>query len=372
MATNKDWFEKPTEESLVKREIVTKYFNAWSRIMLVKSKYKLAYVDLFSGPGRYEDGTPSTPLMILEKAIGDISLRSRLITIFNDVEPQYSDSLRREIRNLKDAESLTFQPQVNNIQIAGDILKSLENSSYPTLFFLDPWGYKGLSLKLIGSAIKKWGCDCIFFFNYNRVLMGISNKIVHEHMNELFGIETTRHLNSKVMNTSRASEKEDIVMAEMADGLRKMGGKYIVPFRFKNIKGTKTSHYIIFVSKNKIAYKIMKEIMADMSSLKDQGVGSFTFCGIEERQLRLFEYSQPLDELEDMLLRDLSGKVMTVEEIFYEHSIGTPYTLKNYKDILKKLEAKNKINVKLPKGRISRIKNTLPDDLIIEFPRWGD
>jgi Protein of unknown function (DUF5131) len=56
----------------------------------------------------------------------------------------------------------------------------------PTLFFVDPWGYKGLTLQLINSVSKDWGCDAIIFFNYNRLNMGLSNLAVDEHMSALF------------------------------------------------------------------------------------------------------------------------------------------------------------------------------------------
>lgn len=45
---------------------------------------KIAYLDLFAGPGRYKDGTKSTPLLILEKAIQDDAMSQMLVTIFND------------------------------------------------------------------------------------------------------------------------------------------------------------------------------------------------------------------------------------------------------------------------------------------------
>ena len=59
----------------------------------------------------------------------------------------------------------------------------------PTFFFVDPWGYKGLSLRLINSVLKDWGCDCVFFFNYNRINMGLGNDAVEKHMDALFGKE---------------------------------------------------------------------------------------------------------------------------------------------------------------------------------------
>lgn len=43
---------------------------------------KIAYLDLFAGPGRYKDGTKSTPLLILEKTIQDEMMSEMLVTVF--------------------------------------------------------------------------------------------------------------------------------------------------------------------------------------------------------------------------------------------------------------------------------------------------
>ena len=69
-------------------------------------------------------------------------------------------------------------------EVGKEIVKMFEQMRLvPTLFFVDPWGYKGLSLSLINSVLKNWGCDCIIFFNYNRINMGLHNEAVEEHMN---------------------------------------------------------------------------------------------------------------------------------------------------------------------------------------------
>ena len=69
------FFEKQKEQSLIKSTIVAKYFDVWANVIVCTQKrypqhaQKLAYIDLFAGPGRYSDGTQSTPLKILTNAI---------------------------------------------------------------------------------------------------------------------------------------------------------------------------------------------------------------------------------------------------------------------------------------------------------------
>ena len=83
-----NFFTEQKEQSLVKATIVEKYFVAWAKIMtsvvrdLPPDKQKIAYVDLFAGPGCYKDGSKSTPIKILEKAIADPNFAKMLLTLF--------------------------------------------------------------------------------------------------------------------------------------------------------------------------------------------------------------------------------------------------------------------------------------------------
>ena len=63
--SNEEFFEEPLEQSRVKARIVSAYVITFSRIL---SDYQRSagkspvvdYIDLFSGPGSYGDGTAST------------------------------------------------------------------------------------------------------------------------------------------------------------------------------------------------------------------------------------------------------------------------------------------------------------------------
>ena len=185
------FFAESSEQSQIKAEIVAKYFWAWAKVIIsAKIKRdikKIAYIDLFAGPGRYKDGAKSTPIFVLERAARDPNMREMLVTIFNDVDSTNTQSLQNAIDSIWNIDSLEYKPLVHNEEVGEEIVKMFEQMHLiPTLFFVDPWGYKGLSLRLINSVLKNWGCDCIFFFNYNRINMGLHNKTVKEHMDALF------------------------------------------------------------------------------------------------------------------------------------------------------------------------------------------
>ena len=141
------FFEQRTEESAVKAQIVDKYYRAWAKIMAPRARgNKIGYVDLFSGPGRYRDGSASVPLIVLETAINDPMLRDRLVTIFNDRDVNNSQTLKAEIAKLPGINTLRYRPVIMTEIVGQKIIDSMKGSLIPTLSFIDPWGYKGLSL----------------------------------------------------------------------------------------------------------------------------------------------------------------------------------------------------------------------------------
>lgn len=375
-ATTADFFDETSEQSAVKAAIVAKYFWAWAKIIIPTAKQhggKIAYIDLFAGPGRYKDGTKSTPLLVLEKSIADSDLREMLVSVFTDADPDNTRSLQAAIDALPAIDTLKHRPQVNSYKVGADIVKSLESMRLvPTLFFVDPWGYKGLSLRLVNSVLKDWGCDCIFFFNYNRINMGLANPAVVEHMNALFGEERADALRERLGRMSPA-DRELTIVEELVAALKEMGGKFVLPFSFKNASGQRTSHHLIFVTKHFKGYEVMKGIMAGESSSSDEGVPSFTFSPADVRFPTLFELSRPLDDLRARLLRHFAGQRLTVRDIYVRHSVGTPYVERNYKDALKQLEAESRIQADPPAERRPKRKGevTFSDRVYITFPKAG-
>jgi three-Cys-motif partner protein len=359
----KKFFDESKDQSEVKTAIVTKYFGAWAKVMIPRAKRganKIAYIDLFAGPGRYKDGSKSTPLILLENAIEDEKMRAMLVTVFNDANADYSRSLEKAISSLPGIETLKYPPQVLHFEVGNQIAAKFQQMRLvPTLFFVDPWGYKGLSLNLVRSVLKDWGCDCIFFFNYNRINMGLSNDQVGKHMDALFTQSRANTLRAK-LKTLGPYERELTIVEELVEALQDIGGRYVLPFRFKNDQGNRTSHHLIFVSKNVLGY-----------SRLEQGVPTFEYNPADHRFPMLFELFRPLEDLTDMLLTDFAGQTLSMKEVYEKHHVGRRYIKPNYKDALRQLEAQGSIITQPPaKSRPKRSGSvTFADHVKVSFPR---
>jgi len=325
---NSEFFEESREQSRVKSRIVAKYFSAWAQVIVSASKgrqNRIAYMDLFAGPGKYKDDTPSTPVLVLQHAIKNARLRRMLVTVFNDKIPEFAQSLKDVISSIPGIETLKFPPQVKNLEVGQKIVDAFEETRLiPTLLFVDPWGYKGLSVALIVSVLRNWGCDCIFFFNYNRVNAGLNNEFVREHMDDLFGEQRAQTIRQKLAGLE-PEEREALIIEELSLALNEMGIAYVLPFTFKTEQGNRTSHHLIFASKHFKGYEIMKEIMAKESSEQDQGIASFGYYPATKKHQLLFEFLRPLSDLEELLFASFRGESLPMREIYMRHNVGKPF-----------------------------------------------
>jgi three-Cys-motif partner protein len=149
-------FDESQEQPQIKAETAAKRFWAWSKVIMPSQKRrggKIAYIDLFAGPGRYRDGTTSTPILILEQAIRDPDMRDMLVTLFNDEDSSSTQAPGQAIASIPNIASLRHSPDLRNAEVGKEFVKMFEQKRLvPTLFLVDPWGYKGLSLRLIDSV----------------------------------------------------------------------------------------------------------------------------------------------------------------------------------------------------------------------------
>lgn len=359
-------FEEQREQSAIKTEIVTKYFNAWASI-LSKRNYKIAYIDLFAGPGIYDDGSKSTPIYITENILNNSSFAQKTILYFNEKNNEYYYRLMENINSIPGISSLRYRPIFHNLEIDYSTPVNFMRQKIPSFCFFDPAGYKGLSLELIRSFGKDYGTDIIFFFNYNDINRAITNPKVTSDMIYLFGEQHYKSLLKNLQNQS-GQNRESIVINEMSEAIRDTGIKHVLPFRFKFSGRERTSHYLIFASKSPIGFSIMKDIMYNIGERDFNGIGKFEFIPSCDKahyqQLDIIDfYNTPFENFKQYLCQKFSNTHIKVKDLIDEDITNTKFVRKQYKDALKQLENEGLITC-LPKDRR---KNTMGDNVYVFF-----
>ena len=329
----------------------------------------MGYIDLYSGPGIYDDGSESTPILILRRVIASPSLRNKFVFYLNNKDPENCYKLRQNISQLDGISSLQFNPLISNEEITYETPPKFNFPKIPCFCFLDPAGYNGLSLNLLEVFGKDFGTDLIFFFNYNDINRALSNPKVAINMEQLFGRKHYYLLIDKIKNQS-GQNRESIIVNEMSEALHDIGLRYTLPFRFKFEKKERTSHYIIFASKNITGFNIMKEIMVKIGETDYNGIGQFEFIPSCDKsssiQLSIIDlFNIPFETFKDNLCKRYFGKTYTMKSLYNTDSPNTRFISRQYKQALIELELEGRITCDKPYAK--RRKNTFSDNTVINF-----
>jgi three-Cys-motif partner protein len=236
-----DFFAQQKVHSRIKAAIVGEYFDVWANVILPTVKRRnslMSYVDLFAGKGRYDDGEPSTPLIILKKAIAHPGLRKHLTTEFNDADPATAAALREAVANLPGIDILEHSPKITSYEVSQDTVDRFKYGRlHPTLLFADPFGFKGLSLQLIKATLSNWGCDCIFFFNFNSINRWITAEIVKDHIDRLFGIDGADELRA-ILPSLPPAQREARIVDTLRNSIKALTYRLFIPSRSKMLGAT--------------------------------------------------------------------------------------------------------------------------------------
>ncbi len=368
MSTDEFFVECETQ-SKIKIRIASNFWQAWANILtLRRHANRVGYVDLYSGPGKYDDGTKCTCIEVLERAIAHPRLPSMLMTLLNDVNPDYFQRLTDLVGSLPGIDTLKFPPGILNEDVASgkftDYFARIK--TIPMFVFLDPWGIKGMTLDLIASLIKDWGSDCAFFFNFTFIRRALDNPRSQHHVDALFGHERANRLRAEIPRLDTRGQ-EVLILKELEGALGDLGYPFIHSFRFFD-NDANLSHHLVYVCKIPLGYEIMKEIMAPESTGTDrhQGVPNYEYHPIDAIYEPLFHVSHPFDTLLDELPQVFAGRTLSMVDVYHDHNLGTPYIKANYKKALIQLENMRRITA--DPAAVNRRADTMADNVLLTFP----
>jgi three-Cys-motif partner protein len=378
-----DFFHnEQTAASAIKTKIVVDYFIQWARIVanVVRKNPtpSLRYVDLFAGPGRFGDGAPSTPLLIVEHAIKTPDLCSWLTCHFNDVDPDHIEKLKKNIKALPSIEKLTNQPRVRVGEIDEKLVAAFaKRNQAPSFSFIDPFGYKGLSLKLVEALVGGWGSDIVLFFSYDSINRALTNKHVTEHVDALFGKKRADELRAAAKEVATSPEREELLIEKFIEAVNEdLGYDFVIPYVFEKEKKDRTSHYLIFISKDKRGFSIMKEIMYAQSDDRTQGVARFGYVREVSRKRTplLALMNTPLEDFKKQLCEEFAGQNADRKTLRDQFDTLHPRNLfveKNWRDALSQLEVEGKVTCVPPRSerRVQKGEFTFGPNTVVAFPK---
>jgi three-Cys-motif partner protein len=265
MKQNNDFFVEQSSNSEVKMQIVLAVFKLWLKDK--KTKKSLSYIDLFSGPGTYDDGTFSTPVCILQEICAMKSVAQKFNIILNDRSAAYMAKLRRTIMNIRNANF--FKTLLTSTRDAcKEILKIKSDGN--CFIFLDPWGWKGMNRNHINSTLQNKNCEIALLFSFNQFNRFVNFDKIGGIFDDLFDVRTLREIR-KFCATNPKYKKEKFILEKFVEIITKnCPDCHCLPFKFKIERSSKTSHYLIFIIRDEKRFKTAQRELKRFSNYEDE------------------------------------------------------------------------------------------------------
>ena len=370
--TTDEFFAEQKEKSKVKSLIVSDFFSRYLPIITnsVGVNKTVYYIDLFAGPGYFNNGEKSTPILIMDildkyetSKIPDVRL------ILNDQNVGYYRKLSVSVIGHPAYGKLAVKPEIYNRSASQIDLNRYIQKGVPVFSFIDPWGYVDVSYEQLWTLVKNVGSDNILFFNTNRISEDMGKSPSEKHMNNLFGMEFH---NAQTICTAGCHQKVKMekLLVCFSKNLYQVAKEkstkidfFILPFSFESEQKELVSHYIIFITKNHRAISEMKKVMLKHNNSTN---GKFGFDAKDVDKLTFFRREDDVSLLANAIIKDmftnyrqlldiawdLESLLKAMDRYYMLHQyVVTPVALSELKEIIQKLYEKGYIELTHTAGK---------------------
>ncbi|WP_303849912.1 three-Cys-motif partner protein TcmP [Seleniivibrio woodruffii] len=375
--TSDEFFQSKTTSSSIKTKIVTDYYSSWIEKMMNSAKSSpnknfhethFGYIDLYAGAGAYKDGSHGTAMSIMSKIVQSEQQRNCVEAIFNDSHKASIESLSGCVGNICSNLNFRYPPQFTNQKVDVTLVNNIfKRCNFPTLLFLDPFGYKGLSLESIRTGIEEFGSDCFIFFNYVGVIRALRLKNSDSNLAPLFG---DSYISIKQQEQCLSQhQKQNLIVESFKKELTKLFPKtYVSHFRFLSKKANCTQHYLFHITKSEVGYLLFKDIIRKINS-DSNGFPIYEYNPRANNNAVDNYITNRKEDLACDLLSDFKGEKITFNKLFKQHHIKTNYCRTNYCDTIKYMVKNKRINLsEIKSDGTPRGKAFCEDAVVILFP----
>ena len=383
MATNKEttnFFASQTRSSRIKANIVSEYFPKYCKIILQYPQNQIRYLDLFAGPGVYEDGNLSTPILVAKACASDPVLANTVRLIFNDNE--HCEALKANFEKYFNSMAFKYEPIFGNKTVGEDqgiksylAKKTSVNGKnpYPTLLFVDPFGYKGIDTKVLAEFLQNWGNEIFLFVNIKRIHAAVENNKFDELMQDLFPT-TIEQVRKDRKYVSRVEERLALIIENLVKEYRSIikTSLYYTAFKFQEEDNSATSHYILHFTKHPRGYDLVKQIYHDFdnigATLEKDGTYAFDAKRLDLDEPNAFDFGdQNIIVLSNQLRDKYAGKKITAHRLFEEHQSSTRFSRKHYTETLRNMVERGLVKSTFTDESIHKVSVLINPYCLLEF-----
>lgn len=343
MSTDSDptrWELPP--HTLAKHQILSSYLDGWFPV-LGSTHGRIVFLDGFAGRGRYNDGSPGSPIIALDRLLTHKyfpNLADReFVFIFVEHDASNVQSLRQEI----DEYVAAHQPWPTNVKweivedsfasVADDMITDLrakQANMAPLFAFIDPFGFQGLPMTKLAELCSWPRAELCINFAANNINRFLHHDGVQEHIENLFGCTRDEVLQGYSGQGVRLPHLREVY----ADRLRAVAKlQYVQSFEMRNLTGN-VSYFLFHATNSPKGVSLMKAAMWKVAP-----GGGFAFSDRLAGQDVLFAPVADLHPLRDHLTSTWGGRgpIMS-HDVKQDIELHTPYRSVHATEILRAME----------------------------------
>jgi three-Cys-motif partner protein len=363
------------QHTRAKHELLRRYLGAWFPILASSGwNRRILFLDGFAGPGVYAGGEPGSPLIALttlvDHAHSDRLSSTEFVFLFVEADPSRFASLEAEVASFWSRRP-GGQPKNVRVQLYNDEFSSVaaelvaftreqKKQLAPTLAFIDPFGWSGVPLRVIGDLLSFDKCEVLFNFMFDSVNRFVTDERpgVARHFSELFGTDEAEHrAAASLTSDDRKYFLRDLYMRQLRDWA---GFRHVRSFELMDIDRGRTAYFLMFGTRHHKGLQVMKDAMWALDP-----IGGARFTGFAGGQQMLFGAEVDVEPLKRALLDRFAGEAVSVETIERFVIEETDFKTTQYKKlVLKELESEGVVVCETPRKR----RLTYPTGTVIRFP----
>jgi three-Cys-motif partner protein len=305
----------------------------------------LTYLDLFAGRGEYEDGEPATAKMVLDVAYnhGKIgALREKLRLRLNESNQTIVRELERVVNDHPLSKQLALRPLITHSTVE----KSYKSNLTPdecTFTFIDPWGYKGISMDLLMEVIGNWGSDCLFYLSIRGIRRNLDGQKQRQDLQGIFGESGLKAMQKAHNSGGKTISFYEVVLGALRNAINQRQPAYVLPFVMEFEQRKAVSHCLVFITKHPRGFHLMKDIMAGESFVDSEGFPEYFYRGLPQLS---FAFESKRRKTAHRMMKDFAGANMLVKQVIDKcDELGYEYPKRNLKQALLMLEDEGKLDV---------------------------
>jgi len=337
------------EHTNVKHEILSKYLDAWTRIL--GKFHDLNVFDCFAGRGRYPGGEEGSPLIIIDalaRVRKNMNRPDEAMCLFIEKNKNNYENLVDELKKSSIDKLYGNWLHVNCVNeefsdVASDVIKQFNHNLAPSFFFVDPFGFGGIPFEIIKGILAIPKTEVFISFMIRDVNRFLDSSRHKRSIEELYGIENVK---SELARGYSSLPNDQALLKLYRDRLHNDAKvEFTQPFKINADEKLQTTYYLIHCTHNPKGCEIMKQIM-----YKAGTEGRFAYLGPAEGQMTLHQFDN--NRLKDLLLKKFAGRSISYENLRYDTLMDVEAIKANYKTAILELEKDEKILIrgKGPRG----------------------